>query len=321
MRDSIINDWEIILKIGFQMTDIISRAHAIPERVLHRDIRPSNIMLEGFYIGSSSWRVVVLDFDLSWHLGALEQSVVHGPVFGYLAPEQIEDRLGVSTRHAAVDSFGVGMTLYFMISGKDPIPEQHLHRNWAQTVLDASQSRDSSTWHSLPYRYSRLVTKATQDNQSDRWDLAQIRDEIERLMDAQRFPNKVVSAELLAEEIAARTGRKYRWDDESGTAIMELVSGLVISISGDESKRQVIANLNWSNSGRQERKKVGKWMAPAANRCKKTLRSSGWTIRTSNIQAFQSVVIEATLPISRAADSISNQATVISKITEELNFE
>ncbi len=317
----LMNDWEIILNIGFQMTDIISRAHAIPERVLHRDIRPSNIMLEGFYCGSNSWRVVVLDFDLSWHLGALEQSVVHGPVFGYLAPEQIEDRPGVSTRHAAVDSFGVGMTLYFMVSGKDPVPEQHLHPNWEQTVLDASRSHESSRWLSLPFRYSRLITKSTRDSQSQRWDLAQIRDEIERLLDAHKCPENVVSAELLAEEIAANTGREYHWNDEAVTAVMELFSGLVISIFGDESRRLVIINLNWSNRISQERKKVGKWMAPAANRCKKMLRASGWTISTTNIQTIQSVVIEATLPVSRAAESIPDQAEVISDITEELNFQ
>ena len=317
----LINDWESILKIGCQMTDIISRAHAIPERVLHRDIRPSNIMLEGVHSDSIPWRVVVLDFDLSWHLGALEQSVVHGPVFGYLAPEQIEDRPGVSTRHAAVDSFGVGMTLYFMISGKDPIPEQHLHFNWAETVLGASARHGSPTWQSLPFRYARLVTNATQDSQSDRWDLAQIRDELRRLMDALMYPDRVASAELIADEIAARTDRTYHWSDETGTAIIKLVSGLVISISGDESKRQMVINLNWSSSDRQERKNVAKWMAPAADRCKKILRSSGWTIRTTNIQPLQSVVIEASLTVSRAASTLSDQAKAISEIKEQLNFQ
>ena len=125
-----IDDWGSILKIGCQMTDIIRHAHAIPERVLHRDIRPANIMLKGFYGRPDEWRVVVLDFDLSWHQGALEQSVIHGAVAGYLAPEQIQAIPGASTRHAAVDSFGVGMTLYFMIAGTDPLPAQHLHRDW-----------------------------------------------------------------------------------------------------------------------------------------------------------------------------------------------
>ena len=316
-----IDEWELILKIGFQMTDIISRAHAIPERVLHRDIRPSNIMLEGFYVDSNSWRVVVLDFDLSWHLGAQEQSIVHGPVFGYLAPEQIEKRSGVSTRHAAVDSFGVGMTLYFMVSGKDPVPEQHLHSDWSTTVLEASLHHNSPVWQSLPFRYSRLVINATQDRQSERWDLAQIRDELERMMDVLSQPDQVVSAELIAEEITARMGREYRWSDNTGSAIIRLVSGLVISVSGDESRRLIILNLNWSTSGRQERKKVGKWMPSAVQRSKQLLRSSGWRIRTTNIHPLQSVVIEASLTISQASSALSNHAQAIFEVSSVLDFE
>ena len=202
-----INDWDSILKIGLQITDVIHRAHAIPERVLHRDIRPSNIMLEGFYSCPNDWRVVVLDFDLSWHQGALEQSVVHGALFGYLAPEQIQATPGISTRHAAVDSFGLGMTLYFMITGRDPLPEQHRHYDWKTTVQQAALGRGKTSWISLPYRYARLIIKATENSQAKRWDMSQIKDELERLIDASLNPTEVVSAELLAEEIAARSDR------------------------------------------------------------------------------------------------------------------
>lgn len=103
-------DWKLILRIGSDMADIVRRGHVLPERVLHRDIRPSNAMLRGFYSNPDKWDVVVLDFDLSWHRGALERSVIHGSaMLGYLAPEQIQTIPYVSTRHAAVDSFGMGM--------------------------------------------------------------------------------------------------------------------------------------------------------------------------------------------------------------------
>ena len=316
-----IDDWDSILKIGLQMTDVIRHAHAIPERVLHRDIRPSNIMLEGFYSRPDEWRVVVLDFDLSWHQGALEQSVVHGSLAGYLAPEQIQATPGASTRHAAVDSFGVGMTLHFMISGRDPLPAQHRHHDWGKTVQAAALARDSTSWISLPYRFARLIIKATQDSQAKRWDISQIKDELERLGDAFLDPTKVVSAELLAEEIAARCGKVYKWNDDLTTACVQLVSGSAIRIAGDESGRLVVVKLTWSRSGRQERKQVGKWMVPAANRCVKVLKASGWQIRTKNIQPPQSMVLEATLAVPRAASTLIKQARAISTVAEELNFE
>ena len=317
----LIGDWGSILTIGLQIADVIRHAHAIPERVLHRDIRPSNIMLEGFYSHPDAWRVVVLDFDLSWHQGALEQSVVHGALFGYLAPEQIQATPGASTRHAAVDSFGIGMTLYFMITGTDPLPAQHRHHDWGQTVQTAACSRGSTSWISLPYRYARLIVRATEDSQAKRWDMSQIRDELERLSDAFVDPTEVVSAELLAEEIAARSGRIYEWNDDLATAVVQLISGLVIRITGNESDRLVVVNLNWSSSGKQERKQVGKWMTPAMDRSVKVLKASGWRIRIRNIQRLQSMVLEATLDVQSAAKTLKKQGNVVSRVADELTFE
>lgn len=105
-------DWNTILRTAKHLTRVIRNAHELPERVLHRDLRPSNVMLRDFYSDPDNWKVMVLDFDLSWHLGAEERSVVHGStLYGYLAPEQIMRVPGVSTRHSAVDSFGLGMVM------------------------------------------------------------------------------------------------------------------------------------------------------------------------------------------------------------------
>ena len=316
-----IGNWGSILKIASEMTKIIRRAHAIPERVLHRDIRPPNIMLEGFYSRPDDWQVVVLDFDLSWHQGALEQSVVQGALAGYLAPEQIQVTAGVSTRHAAVDSFGVGMTLYFMIAGRDPLPAQHKHREWRDTVSKMALSLGDTTWVSLPYRYSRLIIKATDNDQASRWDMSQIQDEIGRLVDAYVTPGEVVSAELVAEELAARGERVYQWDDDKSMAVIRLVSGLVVRIRGDESERKVVVNLVWDSSGNQEHKRVGKWMEPAGRRCVQVLASSGWDIRTVDINPPQSMVIEATMAALAAAKSLGKQAIVLSEVADDLNFE
>ena len=316
-----VDDWESILKIATEMTAVIRRAHGITERVLHRDLRPSNIMFEEFYSQPEKWRVVVLDFDLSWHEGAHEQSVIHGASTGYLAPEQIQIVPGASTRHAAVDSFGVGMTLYYLISGTDPLPAQHQHHDWSATVKQFALRRPSSAWVSLPRRYARLVITATQDRQADRWDIAQINDELGRLQKALSAPGRVVSAELLAEEVTARCRNvEYTWDDDKATAVVQLESGLVARISGEETKRQLVVALNWSSSGLQERKRVGKWMGPATERCIAKLKKAGWRISGKNIQAPITISIEATLPVEQAAASLSATAEVISQVVKELIF-
>ena len=299
-----LDDWDTILRVACDMAGVIRRAHAIPERVLHRDIRPSNIMFDRFYSHRDDWDVVVLDFDLSWHMGALEKSVVHGALTGYLAPEQIQARPSCSTRHAGVDSFGVGMTLYYLASGTDPVPEQHMHVGWTETVYEVA-ARRSSRWMSLPRRYARLILNATKNRQADRWDIAQIHDELDRLRVAQADPQGIVSAELLAEEIAAGLERDYEWNEDSSTACFGLTSGAEIRILGDETERRIVANVNWSASGRQERKKVGKWIRPAGERCVGILKKAGWRVNTSNVQLGGSIALEGTIQAKKAAASLS----------------
>ena len=69
VKSKIVSDWSDALRIGRDLSRIIENAHRTPERVLHRDLRPANIMLQGYYQNPANWNVVVLDFDLSWHLG------------------------------------------------------------------------------------------------------------------------------------------------------------------------------------------------------------------------------------------------------------
>lgn len=74
-----IKDWRLVLRIASALVAIIRRSHQLPERVLHRDIRPSNIMLRnGWSSSENDWEVLVLDFDLSWHRDATEMSIMAG---------------------------------------------------------------------------------------------------------------------------------------------------------------------------------------------------------------------------------------------------
>ena len=214
-----IDDWHSILKIAIEMTSVIRRAHAIPERVLHRDLRPSNIMFDGFYSRPDDWRVVVLDFDLSWHTGAHEKSVVYGTLTGYLAPEQMQVTPGVSTRHAAVDSFGAGMTLYYLISGTDPMPAQHRHRDWANIVMEAATRRAEEEWVSLANRYARLVIRATQDSQAERWDMAQINDELGPTAGCAGIsPKRLCRRSFLPRRLRRDAVETTKWDDEAASS-------------------------------------------------------------------------------------------------------
>jgi eukaryotic-like serine/threonine-protein kinase len=292
-----LGDWNAVLKVGLELTSILRHAHALPERVLHRDVRPANVMLKNFWTDPDQWYVVVLDFDLSWHRGAFEQSVLQGTgIAGYLAPEQIQKRPRVSTRHAAVDSFGVGMTLYFTAAKEDPVPNQHLHADWLTTVERAVAELPEEKWRSLHRRFARVIVCATSDAQAQRWDMSQINNELARLREALLEPSAVVSAELLAEEIVSRCPslEGYDWDDDRWIASRVLPSGVEASVRADESSRVVWLHLDWRDRGSQDWKSINRWIPSAIDIARGALERGGWqevqSDRTAGTMSMRAVI-------------------------------
>ena len=317
-----VHHWDLVLRIGSDIADIVRRGHVLPERVLHRDIRPSNVMLRRFYTHPDDWDVVVLDFDLSWHRGALERSVVHGSTtFGYLAPEQIQDIRGVSTRHAAVDSFGMGMVLFYMMSGRDPVPDEHKHTDWNDTLNQAAKRLPAIQWHSGPSRYARLVENATQDNQARRWDMTQIQAELRRLHEAVLAPESIQSIELIAEEVAARCefSKDYEWDDNTLSAVKESLSGVKLIVRGDESQREIIAELSWGAPGVQGRAHLAKWIPSSMETARDILDRFGWRIEDSRSK-YAHISVSASMPAEIALGSMDKTAESLDRALEQLRF-
>jgi hypothetical protein len=262
--------------------------------------------------------VVVLDFDLSWHKGSLEASVVHTSAFGYLAPEQLERRSNVSTRHAAVDAFGLGMTLFFMAGRQHPIAEQHRHTDWAQKIHTAVARLGRPRFPAVPRRFGRLIEYATRDMQSQRWDVAQILAELSQLRDAEH--GSVSSAELLAEGLLAGSEElsNYEWDHEKAEAIVRSPNGLVMRIRGNERNAEVEADFDWATAGSEDRRRVGRWIPDALRDAEGILRKGGWratyTPSTSNLQLSASIGLKGLL------DKLSNVQTTLERARQRLTF-
>lgn len=196
--------WRNKLRIANEMAKAVYAVHNTPERVIHRDLRPQNIMLRDYYQELENAEIVVLDFDLSWHIGALEKSVYVSSGTSYLAPEQIQERKGMSTRSAAVDSFGFGMTMYYLISSEDPLFFAHTRSDWGRTIISKCDVEPCKELRSLPRRIARLIIAATNDDQNTRLTFAQIASETERLWNALEAPEKILDLALIAEECFAR---------------------------------------------------------------------------------------------------------------------
>jgi hypothetical protein len=95
--------------VGLQVLDALRAAHR--DGVLHRDVKPANILLDGD-------RVVLTDFGIA----ALDDATAltaTGQMIGspaYLAPERINGRPAT----AASDLWALGVTLYTAVTGRPP---------------------------------------------------------------------------------------------------------------------------------------------------------------------------------------------------------
>ena len=278
------DDWTTRLRIGMELARILRNAHRLPERVMHRDLRPENVMLRHLWTQPDDWEVVLLDFDLSWHQGAEEKSVTLGSEsrYGFLAPEQLEPQKGVSTRNAAVDSYGMGMILFFLLSGRAPRYMEHKHTDWEDTLSELARRNRCKRWISLSQRFVRLIARATVHEQSMRWDVVQIADELSRLQYAELHSEEVVAPDLIAEELVARTSKRargevlYHWDQDKEAATLEFASGFKVRMWGDPSKEAVVGEFTWMSAGGKEHGAIRKHLAPAAEMCISSLEKAGW---------------------------------------------
>lgn len=285
VKRGVLREWVDLLRVATNLTQIIRKSHRLPQRVLHRDIRPSNAILENCWGPHPRWdevRLWVLDFDLSYHLDAFDVSVSQpGTSNGFLAPEQVDRRPTASTRSAAVDSFGLGMTMYYLRTGIEPRFAQHRYRDWLETLDTCARNFPCASWVSLPKRFSRLIEEATRDAQDERLDVARIEDELLRLGEAERKPADVRSVELLTEELAARSfSRRYQWNREKLSATY-FAGSVQVAVIGSESKGEVSCEFQWLQGADEHHQDVRRWLPRALEAASSALRAKGWTVDAS----------------------------------------
>lgn len=310
-----LNGWTERVAVALRLATILRTCHALPERVLHRDLRPANVMIEDCYDQLAEWKVVVLDFDLSWHKGAEDHSIMHSPAFGYLAPEQ-RSKGKHPTRNALVDSYGLGMTLYFMCTGKNPYPDQHLHVNWVTDTFRAFEARRCANWVSLPRRMARLICNITQDEQSARATMTQIEGELQSLQTAATTAHDVPLVDVVTEELAARTEhfQGYVWSDVESSATLSSANGLNLKLQTVTGRRVIAFSAAWSNSGAQDWNHIDRMISQALPKLQSALNIIASDVRVN--KARHSFQITAALDADAVRAEPAKLAKALDKAVE-----
>ncbi|XVF85807.1 hypothetical protein PTKIN_Ptkin17bG0147400 [Pterospermum kingtungense] len=181
-------DWKIIHKIALDIAHALAYLHdQCTPKVLHRDVKPSNILLD------DDCNAYLSDFGLSRLLGTYETHATTGVAgtFGYVAPEYAMT-CRVSEK---ADVYSYGVVLLELISDKKALdPSFSSHANgfnivsWACMLLRQGQAKEVFTarlWDTGPHddlvELLHLAITCTVDSLSTRPTMRQVVQRLKRI--------------------------------------------------------------------------------------------------------------------------------------------
>jgi len=103
-------DEKKVTEWALQIVDVLAYLHGLPTTIVYRDLKPSNIMLDG-----NTGRVMLIDFGIARSINQQEKGVTAVGTMGYAPPElfsgQVEPRS---------DIYSLGSTMFHLLTGADP---------------------------------------------------------------------------------------------------------------------------------------------------------------------------------------------------------
>ena len=168
-----------VIGIGIDVATALAHAHA--RGVLHRDIKPGNLLRDGE-------RILLTDFGLARQIDGEDGGTVteSGDLVGtplYMAPEQISGEFGRIDGRA--DIWGLGVTLYELLTDKAPF----------------AGTNASAILHSILQREPTRVRKLRPDVPRD------LEAVIHRCMEKDPAQRYTTSSELVEDLVAVREGK------------------------------------------------------------------------------------------------------------------
>lgn len=143
-------------QIGAMLCDALSYLHALDPQVVHGDVTPDNVMLEG------AGTIKLMDFDAAAELTRNKSNTVVGK-HAYMSPEQFKGELADSC-----DMYALGCTLHFLLTGSDPEP--------------VSESHPARVVSSISNEMNEIVARSTRLDATKRFsNLEEMRQQLERI--------------------------------------------------------------------------------------------------------------------------------------------
>jgi WD40 repeat protein/serine/threonine protein kinase len=196
-----------IADFGMQIADALDHAHQAG--IVHRDVKPSNLMLD------HQGKVWITDFGLA-HMESEQNLTLSGDLLGtlrYMSPEQADGAADIVDRRS--DVYSLGVTLYELLtlqpafSGRDS-------KALLRQIVTADPVPPRRLNHAIPLDLETIILKSIAKSPADRYRSAR-----ELADDFRRF----VARQPIQARPLGRIGRTWRWYKRS-----PVVAGLLTAV-------------------------------------------------------------------------------------------
>lgn len=135
---------DVVCWLGLRLADALD--HAARGGVLHRDVKPANVLL------TAEGSPKLADFNVSYSskLEGAGPAAFFGGSLPYMSPEHLEAFNPVHPRDPASvdgrsDLYSLAVTLWELLTGCRPFPDEPLSPNWPDTLEKMGQRRSAGT--------------------------------------------------------------------------------------------------------------------------------------------------------------------------------
>ncbi|HEY0994095.1 MAG TPA: serine/threonine-protein kinase, partial [Kofleriaceae bacterium] len=188
-------------RLGAVLCEALAAAHAVG--VVHRDVKPENIMLT-----TSAPGLKLLDFGIAKLYAAVHghssDAVTRtGMVVGtpaYMAPEQV---LGASEVSDRADVYAVGIVLFRLLSKRQPFESESPRETMMSRLLDDAPSVRAFQ-PLVPESLAQIVDRCLAREPAERPSAAELARQLARWADTAGAPSLEGSAQVLREAAATR---------------------------------------------------------------------------------------------------------------------
>jgi len=149
-------DERTVAEWAYQVVDVLDYLHNLPTTIVYRDLKPSNIMIDG-----NTGKIMLIDFGIARSINQQEKGVTAVGTMGYAPPELFSGNVEPRS-----DIYSLGSTMFHLLTGADPQSNPLL-------IFDFQKNpRPRQITSQLTDQMERILMRAVEYNADARFDSA-----------------------------------------------------------------------------------------------------------------------------------------------------